>query len=132
MPAGGLRCCSFLPAQRISEASRQGVALTNAMAGSSPRPWVPSTSTGSRAGGYGDVKRDDDRTLIDELGCISEALGPFVFGILSDTLSVSEQLAFGHQLIALGGRIRARVERQADSQRVQARDASPAGDGEAL
>ncbi len=59
---------------------------------------------------------------MDELGRLGEALGPFVFGILADTLSVSEQLTFGHQLIAVGGRIRARVEKHAAGRRVQAED----------
>lgn len=34
----------------------------------------------------------DDRTLLDEFNRLGEALGPFVFGILTDTLSITEQL----------------------------------------
>lgn len=52
-----------------------------------------------------------DRELMEDLNSLGETLGPFVFGILTDTLSVSEQLAFGYQLIAVAGRIRARVEK---------------------
>lgn len=60
-----------------------------------------------------------DPTLLDELSRLGEALGPFVFGILSDTLSISEQLAFGYQLIAVAGRIRTRVEQRSADQRSQ-------------
>lgn len=58
------------------------------------------------------MERDADRELLDELSRLGEALGPFVGGILTDSLSVTVQLDFGHQLIALAGRIRARVETQ--------------------
>jgi hypothetical protein len=52
-----------------------------------------------------------DGELMDELNRLGEALGPFVFGILSDTLSVTEQLDFGYRLIAVAGRIRVRVQK---------------------
>ena len=52
-----------------------------------------------------------DRELLDELNRLGDALSPFVFGILTDSLSTAEQVAFGYQLIALAGRIRGRVEK---------------------
>ena len=54
---------------------------------------------------------DEDRALLDELNRLGAVLGPFTGGILTNSLSVAEQLAFGHQLIALAGRIRARLEK---------------------
>lgn len=68
---------------------------------------------------------DDDRTLMDELNRLGEVLGSFVFGTLTDTLSVTKQLAFGYQLIAVTERIRARVEKQSEGHGAQAGD----GDG---
>lgn len=54
----------------------------------------------------------DDHELLDELNQLGRELGPFTGGILTNTVSVTEQLAFGYRLIRLAGRIRARVEGQ--------------------
>ena len=74
----------------------------------------------------------DDHSLMDELNRLGKTLGPFVFGILSDTLSVSEQLDFGYRLIAVAGRIRARVEHQSVAPGDQGGDTSLAGNGDGL
>ncbi|MGH3344178.1 MAG: hypothetical protein ACRDPK_15180 [Carbonactinosporaceae bacterium] len=52
----------------------------------------------------------DDRQLVDELRQLGEALGPFNAGILTNTLSVTQQLSFGYRLVRVAGLIRARVE----------------------
>lgn len=52
----------------------------------------------------------DDRQLLDELRQLGEALGPFNAGILTNTVSVTEQLGFGYRLIRVAGLIQARVE----------------------
>lgn len=70
----------------------------------------------------------DDRTLMDELNRLGEALGPFVFGISSNTLSITEQLAFGYRLIAVAGRIRTRVEQRSVEPRHKGEDAAPVGE----
>ena len=57
---------------------------------------------------------DEDRALLDELNRLGAALGPFSGGVLTNSLTVAEQLAFGYQLIALASRIRARVEKGDD------------------
>lgn len=54
---------------------------------------------------------DEDRALLDELNRLGAILGPFTGGILTNSLTVAEQLAFGYQLIGLAARIRARVEK---------------------
>lgn len=54
----------------------------------------------------------EDKQLLDELCQLGEALGPFNAGILTNTLSVSEQLDFGYRLIRVGGLVRTRVEQQ--------------------
>ncbi|HEY2764190.1 MAG TPA: hypothetical protein VGJ13_09300 [Pseudonocardiaceae bacterium] len=54
----------------------------------------------------------DDSELLDELNQLGAALGPFTGGILTDSLSETEQLSFGYRLVRLAGRIRARVEQQ--------------------
>lgn len=80
----------------------------------------------------------DDQALMNQLNSIGEAIGPFVFGLLSNTLSVSEQLAFGYRLIAIAGRIRTRVEQQAEEPKDQGGadpeggEASQSGFGDAL
>lgn len=53
----------------------------------------------------------DDYKLLDQLYNIGERLSCFTGGILTNTLSVAEQLDFCYRLIASAGRIRARVER---------------------
>ena len=53
-----------------------------------------------------------DHELLDELNQLGKDLGPFAGGILTRTLSVTEQLDFGYRLIRLARRIRARAEQQ--------------------
>ena len=57
-----------------------------------------------------EVTVSDDRQLLDELCQLGEALGPFNAGILTNSLSVTEQLRFGYRLIRVAGLIRARAE----------------------
>ncbi|MCA1675039.1 MAG: hypothetical protein LC799_23575, partial [Actinobacteria bacterium] len=57
------------------------------------------------------VMTTDDHHLLNDLGRIGETLGPFSFSILTNTLSITDQLDFSHKLIAAAGRIRARVEK---------------------
>lgn len=57
-----------------------------------------------------EVTVSDDRQLLDELHQLGEALGPFNTGILTNTLSVTQQLGFGYRLIRVAGLIQARVE----------------------
>jgi hypothetical protein len=59
-----------------------------------------------------ETKVTDDRQLLDELCQLGEALAPFNAGILTNTLSVTEQLDFGYRLIRVAGLIRGRVENQ--------------------
>ena len=68
---------------------------------------------------------DEDRKLLNELNRLGDALGLFTGGILTNSLSVSEQLDFDYQLIALAGRIRARVEKKPIGHRSQAVDGEP-------
>jgi hypothetical protein len=64
-----------------------------------------------------------DKHLLDALAHVVEGSGRFSFGIVTNTLSVTEQLDFSHKLIAAAGLIRARVERAADDRRLRATDA---------
>lgn len=57
----------------------------------------------------------DDRQLLDELCQLGEALAPFNAGILTNTLSVTEQLDFGYRLIRVAGLVRGRVENRPDT-----------------
>lgn len=59
----------------------------------------------------------DDRALLDEFNRRGEILGPFTGGILTDTLTVAEQLAFGYQLVSVAGLVRARVEKKPTDRR---------------
>lgn len=62
----------------------------------------------------------DDRTLLTALNHLGHTLGPFTGDILTNTVSVDEQLNFSYHLIAVAGRIRTRVERQSvDQQSVE-------------
>jgi hypothetical protein len=54
----------------------------------------------------------DDRALLDELSRLGETLGPFLGGVVTNMLSVTEQLDFGYRLIRVAGLIRMRVEHQ--------------------
>jgi hypothetical protein len=56
------------------------------------------------------TKVTDDQALLDELCGLGETLGPFLGGVVTNTLSVTEQLDFGYRLIRVAGLIRARVE----------------------
>jgi hypothetical protein len=56
------------------------------------------------------TKVTDDRALLDELCGLGETLGPFIGGVLTNTLSITEQLDFGYRLIRVAGLIRTRVE----------------------
>lgn len=70
--------------------------------------------------------KPDDHELLGELNQFGRELGTFTGGILTNTLSVSEQLAFGYRLIRVAGLIRARVEQQ------PLVDEAPGFDGDAL
>lgn len=65
-----------------------------------------------------------DGQILDALAHVVEASGPFSFGLLTNTLSVTEQLDFSYQLIALAGRIRARVEKAAGDNRRHTTDST--------
>ena len=54
----------------------------------------------------------DDQALLDELCGLGETLGPFIGGVLTNTLSVTEQLDFGYRLIWVAGLMRTRVEQK--------------------
>jgi hypothetical protein len=47
-----------------------------------------------------------DGHLLDAIARVVEVSGRFSFGILTNTLSVAEQLDFSHKLIAAASRIR--------------------------
>lgn len=67
-----------------------------------------------------------DHELLGELNELGRELGPFTGGILTKTVTVTEQLAFGYRLIRLAGRIHARVGQQPFV------DRPPSFDGDAL
>lgn len=52
----------------------------------------------------------DDQKLLDALGRVTEAGGAFSFGIVNNTLSVTEQLEFSFQLKRVARLVRARVD----------------------
>ncbi|MGH8546455.1 MAG: hypothetical protein ACREX3_23140, partial [Gammaproteobacteria bacterium] len=54
-----------------------------------------------------------DEQLLAALGHLVEEANPFSFGLLTNTLSITDQLDFTHKLIAAAGRIRTRVEKAA-------------------
>lgn len=58
----------------------------------------------------------DDAELLDELRRLSQALGPCADGIFANSLSVTEQLDFGYQLLNVAARIRVRVEKEGGDQ----------------
>lgn len=62
--------------------------------------------------GKSDLRAHDDHELMAELNDLGQVLGPFTGGILTDRMSMSEQLDFGTGSFRLAGRIRARVERR--------------------
>lgn len=64
----------------------------------------------------------DGHHLLNELSHIADILAPFSFGILTNTLSITEQLDFGYKLIAAAGRIRMRVEKSAIDHRLRPTD----------
>lgn len=61
-----------------------------------------------------------DDQILEALALVVQESGPFSFGILTDTLSVTEQLDFGYKLISAAGRIRTRVEKTSVNHRLQA------------
>lgn len=64
---------------------------------------VPQTVGGKR------VAKADEQ-LLAALASVVEASGRFSFGVLTGSLSVTEQLDFGYKLIAVAGRVRTRAE----------------------
>lgn len=76
------------------------------------------------AAGAGDGSRlpETDDQLLASLALVVQASGPFSFGILTDTLSVTEQLGFGYKLIAAAGLIRTRVEETSGDYRLRITD----------
>ncbi len=54
----------------------------------------------------------DDLEFLGELRCRSQAPGPCADEIFANPLSVTEQLDFSYELIAMADVIRARVERK--------------------
>ncbi|MGH4013639.1 MAG: hypothetical protein ACRDSL_06830 [Pseudonocardiaceae bacterium] len=67
----------------------------------------------------------DDHQLLHMLGYIDEALGRFSGGIVTNTLSVAEQLDFSHKLIAAAGRVRTRVEKTTVDHRLRSTNGDP-------
>lgn len=96
-----------------------------------PSPVLPSTSciyVASDAFSFSTTVRGqsvmttDDYDLLNILGHIADTLAPFSFGILTNTLSVTDQLDFGYKLIAAAGRIRTRVEKTSADHRLRPTD----------
>lgn len=63
-----------------------------------------------------------DEHLLGALAHVEEGSGRFSFGILTDTISVTEQLDFGYRLTSLACRIRARVEQTSSEYRCSTTD----------
>lgn len=61
----------------------------------------------------------DDYHLLDDLSHIGETLASFSGGILTNSLSVTEQLDFSYKLIAAASRIRTRVEKMSVDHRLR-------------
>lgn len=63
-----------------------------------------------------------DDQILEALALVVQASGPFSFGLLTNTLSVTEQLGFGYKLISAAGRIRTRVEKTSGDHRLRTAD----------
>ncbi|MCA1605758.1 MAG: hypothetical protein LC775_09865, partial [Acidobacteria bacterium] len=79
-------------------------------------------SAGSPWTAEGDRLAEDDEHILETLAYVVQASGQPSFGILTNTLSVAEQLDFGYKLISLAGRIRARVEKVSVDHRYRTAD----------
>ncbi|MGH4016807.1 MAG: hypothetical protein ACRDSL_23315 [Pseudonocardiaceae bacterium] len=74
---------------------------------------------GSPCTADGDRLAEADKHLLEALANVVQASDQFSFGIVTSTLSITDELGFSHKLIAAAGRIRARVEKTSADHRLR-------------